>query len=66
MALGMIPGQPAPQDGQNAVTSGGMEQGQAPEEMLQQIVAGGQMPEGEIPPEASAPPEQMNGGVPNG
>lgn len=62
MALGMIPGQPAPQDGQNAVTSGGMESGQAPEEMLQQIVAGGQMPEGEMPAEEVPPPGgEMNG-----
>ena len=60
MALGMIPGQPAPQEGQNAVTSGGMEQGQAPEEMLQQIVAGGQ---GMQPGMEEAPPE---GGMPNG
>lgn len=40
MALGMIPGQPTPQAGQNAVTSGGAEQGQVPEEVLQQIAAG--------------------------
>jgi hypothetical protein len=68
MALGMIPGQPAPQQGQNAVTSGGMEQGQAPEEMLQQIVAGGGSPEGmpaEMPTEGgvqSGP--EANGDVP--
>jgi hypothetical protein len=37
MMLGMIPGQPAPQQGQNAVTSGGMEQGQVSEQMLQQV-----------------------------
>jgi hypothetical protein len=63
MALGMIPGQPAPQQGQNAVTSGGMEQGQAPEEMLQQIVAGGQMPEGggEMPPEMDEQQVPMGG-----
>jgi hypothetical protein len=63
MALGMIPGQPAPQDGQNAVTSGGMEQGQAPDEMLQAIVAGGdpsQMPpEQGMAPEEGAPQEQI-------
>lgn len=58
MALGMIPGQPAPQEGQNAVTSGGMEQGQAPDEMLQQIVAGGQAPEEMMPPEGG----EQNGG----
>lgn len=55
MALGLIPGQPAPQEGQNAVTSGGMEGGQAPEEMLQQIVAGPEMG-GQVPPE-QMPPE---------
>lgn len=59
MALGMIPGQPTPQPGQNAVTSGGVEQGQVPDEALQQIVAGMQ----------SQQPEQMppnEGGAPNG
>jgi hypothetical protein len=67
MALGMIPGQPAPQQGQNAVTSGGLENGQAPEQMLQQIIAGGEMPpgaEGEMaPPQQEMPP---GGGIPNG
>jgi hypothetical protein len=56
MALGLIPGQPAPQQGQNAVTSGGMESGQAPEQMLQQIVSGGQ----------TDAPEEMTEEAPNG
>lgn len=58
MALGMIPGQPAPQDGQNAVTSGGMENGQAPEEMLQNLIMGG--PQSEAPVESGQ--EQMSPG----
>lgn len=70
MALGLIPGQPAPQKGQNAVTSGGMEGGQIPEEMLQQIAGGPQMddpsqsgdPSQMMPPQGGAP----NGGQPNG
>lgn len=65
MALGMIPGQPAPQPGQNAVTSGGAEQGQIPEEALQQIaagVSGEQMP---LPEEGQAPPPN-EGGAPIG
>lgn len=57
MALGLIPGVPAPQDGQNAVTSGGMEGGQIPPEMLQQIAAGPQMG-GQLPPDQGAPPDQ--------
>lgn len=57
MALGLIPGQPAPQQGQNAVTSGGMEGGQAPEEMLQQIVAGPEMG-GQVPPTEQPPTGQ--------
>lgn len=57
MALGMIPGQPAPQDGQNAVTSGGMEQGQVPEEALQQIAAG--ISDEQPPPEESGQEQQM-------
>lgn len=67
MALGMIPGQPAPQQGQNAVTSGGMDQGQVPEEMLQQIAAS---PQDSGADQAqmgqSAPPETQQGGMPNG
>lgn len=47
MALGLIPGVPTPQDGQNAVTSGGMDGGQVPDEMLQQIASG--MPPTEMP-----------------
>lgn len=62
MALGLIPGVPTPQEGQNAVTSGGMESGQAPEEMLQQIAAG---QSGEVPPNGAAP-TQSSGGTPNG
>ena len=59
MALGLIPGQPAPQEGQNAVTSGGMEGGQAPDEMLQQIVTGPEMGGQSPPPEQGeqAPPQ---------
>lgn len=57
MAMGLIPGQPAPQQGQNAVTSGGMESGQAPEEMLQSIVMGGQAETPEA--EEAAPVEQI-------
>ncbi|GHF92067.1 portal protein [Streptomyces griseosporeus] len=64
MALGQIPGQPAPQEGQNAVTSGGMESGQVPEEMLQAIAAGGQMdPSQQQQPGRGMSPE---GGMPNG
>lgn len=62
MALGMIPGQPAPQEGQNAVTSGGMEGGQVPEEMMQAIAAGSQM-EG-MPSEGGAPPPGSESQVP--
>ncbi|MFG2268103.1 hypothetical protein [Streptomyces sp. NPDC048720] len=51
MAMGMIPGQPAPQQGQNAVTSGGMEQGQA-DQLLQQIAGS--------PQDASADQSQMD------
>lgn len=69
MALGLIPGVPTPQMGQNAVTSGGMGDGQAPEQMLQQIVAGGAPGEtgGEQPPpqdQQQMPPQE--GGMPNG
>lgn len=59
MALGMIPGQPAPQSGQNAVTSGGMDQGQA-DQMISQMVPpdqGQQMPPGGPSPD-SGPPGQ--------
>lgn len=59
MALGMIPGAPAPTPGQNAVTSGGFEGGQVPEEMLQAIATGGA---GEMAPppgeESGISPEQ--------
>jgi hypothetical protein len=57
MALGLIPGVPTPQEGQNAVTSGGMEGGQIPEEMLQQIAAGPQMG-GQMPPSGESPPTE--------
>lgn len=57
MALGLIPGVPAPQMGQNAVTSGGMESGQAPEEMLQQIASG---QSGEVPQEGQSAPAENN------
>jgi hypothetical protein len=56
MALGMIPGQPAPQQGQNAVTSGGMDQGQVPDQMLQAIAGS--------PQDSSADPSQMAPGQP--
>lgn len=59
MALGMIPGQPAPQEGQNAVTSGGAEAGQVPEEMLQAIAGGSQS---EMPPPMEG--GEQNGGFP--
>jgi hypothetical protein len=61
MALGMIPGQPAPQEGQNAVTSGGMENGQVPEEMMQQIASGDPNQQAETPPEEG----MQNGLQPN-
>jgi hypothetical protein len=63
MALGMIPGQPAPQDGQNAVTSGGMEQGQVPPEALQQLISGEGGPPGEMTPPPNEGGEE-NGGPP--
>lgn len=55
MAMGVVPGAPAPMPGQNSVTSGGMEGGQVPDEMLQNIASGmaGQPP---MPPEESADP----------
>lgn len=59
MAMGAIPGQPAPQQGQNAVTSGGMENGQISPEMLQQIAG--------APQDSQADPSQMQqpqGGAP--
>lgn len=63
MALGMIPGQPTPQQGQNAVTSGGMDSGQAPDEMLQQIVAGPEM-SGQMPPQDQSQEQPPPGGAP--
>jgi hypothetical protein len=64
MAMGAIPGQPAPQQGQNAVTSGGMENGQVSPEMLQQIAGSpqdsGADPNQEAPPNGQPP----QGGAP--
>lgn len=65
MALGMIPGQPAPQQGQNAVTSGGMDMGQA-DQMLQQMVQPGQQIEPTPPPGTEQAPPPNEGGAPNG
>jgi hypothetical protein len=57
VALGMMPGAPAPGPGQNSVTSGGFESGQVPAEMLQAIAGGGMggPEEGGVPPEMGAP-----------
>lgn len=63
MALGMIPGQPAPQQGQNAVTSGGVDSGQVPDQMLQQIAGSPQ--DMSADPTQQAPP-MSSGGDPNG
>lgn len=57
MAMGMIPGQPAPQQGQNAVTSGGVENGQVSPEMLQQIAGAPQDSQAD-PSQQSQPPSQ--------
>lgn len=67
MALGVVPGMPAPPEGQNTVTSGGMESGQAPEEMLQSIVSGGMPggPPGQNGPPQSGPPGSGQSGPPN-
>lgn len=51
MAMGVIPGQPAPQQGQNAVTSGGMDQGQA-DPTIQQVA--------NAPQDSNADPMQMD------
>lgn len=76
--LGMIPGTPAPQEGSNAVSSGGMQAGQITPEMLQQIPngsapgatpnPGGAPPNGTPPATNGAPPPggNPNGGIPNG
>jgi hypothetical protein len=69
MSLGMIPGMPAPQNGQNAVTSGGVDSGQVPDEMLQQIAAGPEMSGQGAPPEgdpSQMPPEQQQQQMPPG
>jgi hypothetical protein len=55
--LGMIPGQPAPQQGANPVSSGGVQGGQITPEMLQQV-AGGQAPQNSQQPGQSGPPDQ--------
>jgi hypothetical protein len=57
VALGMMPGAPAPGPGQNSVTSGGFESGQVPAEALQAIAGGGMggPEEGGVPPESGAP-----------
>lgn len=57
-SLGLVPGAPEPSPGQNTVTSGGMEGGQAPEEMLQAIVQQGVPGVGEPPPADSGAPVQ--------
>lgn len=64
MAMGMIPGQPAPQQGQNAVTSGGAENGQVPPEMLQQIAGAPQ--DSQADPSQEAPPTPQGGAPQNG
>jgi hypothetical protein len=72
MAMGMIPGQPAPQQGQNAVTSGGVDQGQVPDQMLQAIAGSPQDsnadPSQMGPGQSGQPGQQMpqEGGAPNG
>lgn len=60
VAMGMVPGMPAPMPGQNAVTSGGLEGGQVPEEMLQAVASQGGMevPGGEAPPGTSPTGEE--------
>lgn len=65
MAMGVVPGAPAPMPGQNSVTSGGMEGGQVPDEMLQ-MIAGGTAGQPEMPPEESANStgEEMPPGLP--
>jgi hypothetical protein len=66
MAMGAIPGQPAPQQGQNAVTSGGMENGQVSPEMLQQIAGSPQ--DSQADPSQEAPKQgegTQNGLQPN-
>lgn len=56
MAMGVMPGAPAPMPGQNSVTSGGFESGQVPPEALQAIATGTAGPSGPSPtsPEGSA------------
>lgn len=56
MAMGVVPGAPAPMPGQNSVTSGGMEGGQVPDEMLQMIAGGSAGQQQGMPPEESANP----------
>lgn len=64
MAMGVVPGAPAPMPGQNSVTSGGMEGGQVPDEMLQ-MIAGGQMDQSmQQPPAEGAPQDPSMGTAP--
>jgi hypothetical protein len=64
--LGMIPGQPAPQNGANPVSSGGMQSGQVTPEMLQQVTGQGAdsnqpgQPPTPGPGQQSAPPQDAN------
>ena len=58
MAMGMIPGQPAPQPGQNAVTSGGMETGQA-DQLVQQVMGQDPNADPNAQPEQEQDPSQQ-------
>jgi hypothetical protein len=60
MALGVMPGAPAPMPGQNSVTSGGFEGGQVPPEMLQAIAGGTAGASGAPPTSPGAPAEDPN------
>lgn len=60
--LGMIPGVPAPQQGANAVSSGGMQAGQITPEMLQQVPQGN--PQGGSAAPGATP--NQGGASPNG
>lgn len=71
MAMGVMPGAPAPMPGQNTVTSGGMDGGQVPDEMLQMIAGGtaGQAPQQGTPPpgeSADSGGQEMPSGPPAG
>lgn len=60
--LGVIPGQPAPQQGANPVSAGGMQAGQITPEMLQQVSGQGGGPNSpgqpSSPPPGGPPPNQ--------